>query len=110
MSEEKIIKEIEKIIFDLDMVDFNKDLYSSDEVETANYQVKYIKKLLDLYNKQKEEIEELKKYDYRNMKIDENNKIYSPNFTDSELHFMNFGIAIYESMQNFDKLNDENDI
>lgn len=81
MSEEKIIKEIEKIIFDLDMVDYHKDLYSSDEVETANYQVKYIKKLLDLYYKQQrimksqekiimeqeEEIDKYKKQEFGNL-------------------------------------------
>lgn len=66
--------------------------------------------LLDAIHKQEKKLEELKKYDYRNIKIDDNNKIYSIHFTKEQLHLMNFGIALYVSMQNFDKLNDKNDI
>ena len=39
--------------------------------------------------------EELKKYDYRNIKIDEENKIKSPSFTKEQLDLMNLGIALY---------------
>ena len=39
--------------------------------------------------------EELKKYDYRNIKIDEENKIKSPSFTKEQLYLMNLGIALY---------------
>ena len=37
----------------------------------------------------------LKKYDYRNIKIDEQNKISSPSFTQEQLDLMNLGIALY---------------
>lgn len=36
-----------------------------------------------------------KKYDYRNIKIDEENKIKSPSFTKEKLDLMNLGIALY---------------
>ena len=45
--------------------------------------------------KLKKDIEELKKYDYRNIKIDEENKIKSPSFTKEQLDLMNLGIALY---------------
>ena len=40
-------------------------------------------------------ITKLKKYDYRNIKIDEENKIKSPSFTKEQLDLMNLGIALY---------------
>lgn len=43
----------------------------------------------------KKDIEELKKYDYRKIKIDEENKIISPSFTKEQLDLMNLGIALY---------------
>ena len=58
MSEEEIIKQINNVIYDLNAV--NEDWYTIDEIETAKEQVKYIQGLLDLYNKQKEKIKELK--------------------------------------------------
>lgn len=45
-----------------------------------------------------------KKYDIRNIKIDENKKLKSPSFTKEQLDLMNFGITIYLS---FDKLFNE---
>ena len=57
MSEEEIIKQINNVIYDLNAV--NEDWYTIDEIETAKEQVKYIQGLLDLYNKQKEEIQSL---------------------------------------------------
>lgn len=45
--------------------------------------------------KLKNYIEQLKKYDYRNIKIDEENKIKSPSFTKEQLYLMNLGIALY---------------
>lgn len=78
-------------------------------IEVPN-ETKIFKTILNLIDKQQKEIEELKKYDYRNIKIEDNNKIYSIHFTKEQLHWMNFGIALYVSMQNFDKINDENDV
>lgn len=40
-------------------------------------------------------ITKLQKYDYRNIKIDEENKIKSPSFTAEQLGLMNLGIALY---------------
>ena len=40
-------------------------------------------------------ITKLQKYDYRNIKIDEENKIKSPSFTKEQLDLMNLGIALY---------------
>lgn len=51
--------------------------------------------LLDLITKLENYIEQLKKYDYRNIKIDEENKIKSPSFTKEQLDLMNLGIALY---------------
>lgn len=53
------------------------------------------------------EIEILKKYDYRNIKLDEKDRLKSPSMPKEKLDLMNNGIAIYKS---FDKLfNDEED-
>ncbi len=53
-------------------------------------------KLLEFQKTQiKNYAEELKKYDYRNIKIDEENKIKSPSFTKEQLDLMNLGIALY---------------
>lgn len=102
MTEEEIIKICKDLI---SMTDYKFQCnYTTKERNQATQD------LLDLYNKQKEEIEELKKYDYRNIKIDDNNKIYSIHVTKEQLHWINFGIALYVTMQNFDKLNDKNDI
>lgn len=43
-------------------------------------------------------ITKLQKYDYRNIKIDEENKIKSPSFTAEQLGLMNLGIALYISI------------
>ena len=53
-------------------------------------------KLLEFQKTQiKNYAEELKKYDYRKIKIDEENKIKSPSFTKEQLDLMNLGIALY---------------
>ena len=53
-------------------------------------------KLLEFQKTQiKNYAEELKKYDYRNIKIDEENKIKSPSFTKEQLDLMNLGISLY---------------
>ena len=51
--------------------------------------------ILNLITKLQKENEELKKHDYRNIKIDEENKIESPSFTKEQLSLMNLGIALY---------------
>lgn len=50
---------------------------------------------INFITKLQKENEELKKYDYRNIKIDEENKIESPSFTKEQLSLMNLGIALY---------------
>jgi hypothetical protein len=45
-------------------------------------------------------IEEIKKYDYRNIKINKKDEIESINFTKEKLESMNFGIALYKSIEN----------
>ena len=69
--------------------------------------------LLGLYYKQQTEIEELKKYDYRNIKISEDNKLSSIHFTKEQLDLMNLGIALYinifkESEDEIEELKEKN--
>ena len=52
-------------------------------------------KLEAIIEKQQKEIEELKKYDYRNIKINKNNELSSIHFTKEQLDLMNLGIALY---------------
>lgn len=61
--------------------------------------------VLNLITKLQKENEELKKYDYRNIKLDEKDRLKSPSMPKEKLDLMNNGIAIYKS---FDKIfNDE---
>ena len=66
--------------------------------------------LLGLYYKQQKEIEELKKHDYRNIKIDEDNKLSSIHFTKEQLDLMNLGIALYIGIPKMFKESEESDI
>lgn len=69
--------------------------------------IKQITILLNLITKLQKENEELKQYDYRNIKLDEKDRLKSPSMPKEKLDLMNNGIAIYKS---FDKLfNDEED-
>ena len=68
-----------------------------------------LKLLLNLIDKQQEEIEELKKYDYRNIKINKNNELFSIHFTKEQLDLMNLGIALYINIPKLLEENEEND-
>lgn len=66
--------------------------------------------LLNLITKLQKENEELKKHDYRNIKIDEENKIESPSFTKEQLSLMNLGIALYIGIPKLFEDEEETDI
>lgn len=54
MNEEKIIKGIEHIIYELnDILENENEWYDFEEIESAKEQLKLTEGLLDLYNKQK---------------------------------------------------------
>lgn len=66
-----------------------------------------IETVLKALEEKDKEIETLKKYDIRNIKLEDNKIIKSPSFTRTELDLMNLGIAL---SSNFDKLfNDESE-
>ena len=72
--------------------------YYRDSIEQKELSIKGWKNILNLITKLQKENEELRKYDYRNIKIDEENNIKSPSFTKEQLDLMNFGIALYLSI------------
>lgn len=51
-------------------------------------------------------VEELKKYDYRNIKLDDKDKLKSPSIPKENLDLMNSGIALYKSFDKFFKDNE----
>lgn len=57
------------------------------------------------YYKLQKENEDLKKYDYRNIKLDDKDKLKSPSISKEILDLMNNGIALYKSFNDF--FNDE---
>ena len=76
-------------------------------VKCEKEMIKQITLVLNLITKLQKENEELKQYDYRNIKLDEKDVLKSPSMPKEKLDLMNNGIAIYKS---FDKLfNDEED-
>lgn len=94
MSEEEIIEIIEKLQCEYKEQE-NEKKYNNYTVFKAKEYSKGLQGLLDLYQKEKEKNEELKKYDYRKIKIEEKNKISSIHFTKEQLDLMNLGIALY---------------
>ena len=79
-----------------------------EETNQANDLEFYIRTVLTLITRLEKENEELKQYDYRNIKLDEKDVLKSPSMPKEKLDLMNNGIAIYKS---FNKLfNDEEDI
>lgn len=67
-----------------------------EKLKKENEELKTEKQLLESQEKQlKNYIEELKKHDYRNIQIDEENEIKSISFTKEQLDLMNLGIALY---------------
>ena len=87
-EEKKAIEMLDKFITEHKL--FN--IKQSDGLE------KNIDIVINLITKLEKENEELKKHDYRNIKIDEENKIKSPSFTKEQLDLMNLGIALYISI------------
>ena len=94
LSEEKAIIEVRKLR------DANKRNSLGKSIET----------ILNLTTKLQKENEELKKYDYRNIKIDEKNEIKSPSFAKEQLDLMNLGIALYIGIPKLLKDEEETDI
>ena len=91
MLSEEEMHELETLAH-LEEKDFNNntcDKYYIDLVMNAG------KKSFKIITKLQKENNRLKKYDYRNIKIDEQNKISSPSFTQEQLDLMNLGIALY---------------
>ncbi len=70
-----------------------------------------IKNILSDYKRVLKENEELKKYDIRNIKIDKDKIIRSPNFTRKEVDLMNLGIALNLNADKlFNEESEEDDI
>ena len=98
---EEDIKQLKELI--LDRKSFLTGEKEHDEIYLKDIQA--IENVLSRLKQVEEENKTLKKYDYRNIKIDKEHKIKSLSFTKEQLDLMNFGIALYLS---FDKLfNDE---
>lgn len=107
MSEEEIMSEeaFNELIDNLEIIEkltpYGRKAikYWVNKLQKENKVLKTEKQLLEFQEKQlKNYIEELKKHDYRNIKIDEENKIKSPSFTKEQLDLMNLGIALYISI------------
>jgi hypothetical protein len=85
----KRVGEIIKLEQDIDELKTGKELIEFQEAQLKNY------------------IEELKKYDYRIIKINKEAEIQSPSFTKEELNLMNLGIALYKNMDKLLECEDE---
>ena len=96
------------------ILDDSEDSFYKDEIEQLELSILLLKKVLELIENQQialeqkdKEIQELKKYDIRNIKMDKDKIISSPSFTRKEVDLMNLGIAL---SLNADKLfNDESE-
>ena len=66
--------------------------------------------ILNLINKLQKENKELKKYDYRNIKIDEKDELQSPSIPKEHLDLMNLGIALYIGIPKLLEDEEETDI
>lgn len=102
MSEEEksVINKLESIRVNVEGKIYNFEsariLNLINNLQKENEDLKVEKQILEFQEKQlKNYIEELKKHDYRNIKIDEENKIKSISFTKEQLDLMNLGIALY---------------
>ena len=106
MSEEekKAIEELKNLI--------SKSKFIADIEINKHIAFKDIEIILKLIEKQQKEIKELKKYDYRNIKINKNNELSSIHFTEEQLDLMNLGIALYVGIPKIlaDKEDEETDI
>ena len=82
-------------------------LYGNIGCEFISFSQEDLRIFLNLIEKQEKEIEELKKYDYRKIKLDKKDRITSIHFTQKQLDLMNLGIALYVGIPKI--LKDEND-
>ena len=80
-------EELEKVMKSYDSI-------INEVIETVTHD-KDMLYLQAIIKEQHKRIEELKKYDYRNIKIEKEHKISSPSFTAEQLRLMNLGIALY---------------
>ena len=99
-GEKDIINKLERIKVNITGKIYNFEsariLNLINNLQKENEKLKTEKQLLEFQEKQlKNYIEELKKHDYRNIQIDEENEIKSPSFTKEQLDLMNLGIALY---------------
>lgn len=86
---------------------FEHRLYFGEDciIKCGSTMVAKISEVKSIINRLEKENEELKKYDYRNIKLDEKDELKSPSIPKEKLDLMNTGIAIYKSI---DKIfNDE---
>lgn len=87
-------------------------------IKENNYWLKFRNKINKIANNDKDcsdnevikAVQELKKYDYRNIKISEDNKLSSIHFTKEQLDLMNLGIALYIGIPKMFEESEENDI
>ena len=66
--------------------------------------------VLNLITKLQKENEKLKKYDYRNIKIDKKDELQSPSIPKEHLDLMNLGIALYIGIPKLLEDEEETDI
>ena len=80
---------------------------NKEKINKADELIEIQETVLKSLEQKDKEIQKLKKYDIRNIKIDKDKIISSPSFTRKEVDLMNLGIAL---SSNFDKLfNDESE-
>lgn len=86
---------------------FEHRLYFGEDcmIKCGSTMVAKISEVKSIINRLEKENEELKKYDYRNIKLDEKDRLKSPSIPKEKLDLMNNGIAIYKSFDKF--FNDE---
>lgn len=87
-DEKKLLKIFKAEVEKEEVYYFNADAYTQLLYDSHKTALNLIERLL-------QENEELRKYDYRKIKIDEENKIKSPSFTKEQLDLINLGVALY---------------
>lgn len=111
MTEKESIERCKQIVKDNNEI--IKEARKNGDINTMNLTASLdndsiaIKTVIQALEQKDKEIQELKKYDIRNIKIDKDKIISSPSFTRKEVDLMNLGIAL---SLNADKLfNDESE-
>lgn len=98
-------KEAIKILGLITRTSFNSDLRGT------RLRLEAIDTVVQALEQKDKEIQELKKYDIRNIKIDKDKIISSPSFTRKEVDLMNLGIALNLNADKlFNEESEEDDI